>query len=98
MAGQAGHDDIMVRDNTALSRFELDADGQVAFGEYTRAGDVLTLRHTEVPKALEGRGIGSRLARGILDFAREQSLKVVPRCPFMRAYIDKHAEYADLLK
>jgi predicted GNAT family acetyltransferase len=85
-----------VRDNTERRRFELDADGHVAFSEYKRAGGVLTIMHTEVPKALGGKGIGSQLARGLLEIARAQGLKVVPRCSFVAGYIDKHPEYADL--
>jgi predicted GNAT family acetyltransferase len=49
-----------------------------------------------VPKELNGRGIGSRLVRGVLDIARAEGLKVRPLCPFVAAYIDKHPEYADL--
>ena len=87
-----------VRDNAARHRFEMDVDGHVAFSEYRRDGDVLTVLHTEVPKELNGRGIGSALVRGILDRARAQGLKVVPVCPFVKAYLGKHPEYADLLK
>jgi len=86
-----------VRDNADRHRFELDLDGHTAFSEYRRDGKVLTIMHTEVPKALEGRGIGSSLVRGMLDLVRAQGLKVVPRCPFVKAYIERHAEYADLL-
>jgi len=86
-----------VRDNADRHRFELDLDGHTAFSEYRRDGNVLTIMHTEVPKALEGRGIGSSLVRGMLDLVRAQGLKVVPRCPFVKAYIERHAEYADLL-
>ena len=87
-----------VRDNTELHRFELDAEGHVAFSNYKRAGSVLTILHTETPKALEGRGIGSALMRGVLDSARAQGLKVDPVCPFAKAYIERHPEYADLLQ
>jgi predicted GNAT family acetyltransferase len=87
-----------VRDNTERHRFELDADDHVAFSNYTRDGATLTNRHTEVPKELNGRGIGSALARGLLDIARAQKLKVVPLCPFVAGYIAKHPEYADLLR
>jgi hypothetical protein len=87
-----------VRDNTELHRFELDADGHVAFSNYSRANGILTIMHTEVPKALEGRGIGSTLIRGVLDAARREGLKVNPACPFAKAYIDRHPEYADLLR
>jgi uncharacterized protein len=87
-----------VRDNTQRHRFEIDADGHVAFSNYQRADGVLTILHTEVPKELNGQGIGSRLARGVLEIARTQGLKVVPRCPFVAAYINKHPEFADLLQ
>jgi uncharacterized protein len=85
-----------VRDNTERHRFELDADGHVAYTNYKRADGVLTILHTEVPEALEGRGIGSALIRGVLDIARSQGLKVVTICPFAKSYIDRHPEYADL--
>jgi uncharacterized protein len=85
-----------VRDNTERHRFELEADGHVAFSNYQRADGVVTILHTEVPKALEGRGIGSALIRGVLDIARSQGLKVVTVCPFAKSYVDRHPEYADL--
>ncbi len=85
-----------VRDNAERRRFELNVDGQIAFSNYSRSGDVLTILHTEVPKALNGRGIGSALVRGELDIARAQGLKVVAKCPFVAAYLAKHPEYADL--
>jgi predicted GNAT family acetyltransferase len=85
-----------VRDNTERHRFELDADGHLAFSSYTRADGVLTILHTEVPKALEGQGIGSALIRGALDAARAKGLKVKTKCEFAKAYVDRHSEYADL--
>jgi predicted GNAT family acetyltransferase len=87
-----------VRDNPQLHRFELDAEGLVAFSNYKRDGKTLTIMHTEVPPALNGKGIGSALARGLLDIARAEDMKIVPLCPFVAAYITKHPEYADLLK
>ena len=86
-----------VRNSTTLSRYELDADGHTAVAYYERAGDVITLTHTEVPQELSGRGIGSRLARGVLDDIRAAGIKVVAKCPFMAGYIAKHPEYADLV-
>ena len=86
-----------VRDNPERNRFELPLDGHTAFSEYRRNGGVLTIMHTEVPPELNGRGIGSALVRGMLAIVRRDGLKVVPRCPFVRAYIGKHSEYADLL-
>ncbi|MEW6449766.1 MAG: GNAT family N-acetyltransferase [Pseudomonadota bacterium] len=86
-----------VRDNPAQSRFELDADGETAAAYYRLSPGVVTFTHTEVPQALSGRGIGSRLIKGALDEVRARGLKVVPKCPFVNAYIAKHPEYADLV-
>ena len=86
-----------VRDNPALHRFELDADGHIAVSYYQRAPGVITFTHTEVPQELSGRGIGSALVRGALEAARAEGLKVVARCPFVSAYIASHPEFADLV-
>ena len=86
-----------VRDNTELHRFELALDDRTAFSQYKLAPGTIIFMHTEVPKELEGHGIGSRLVRGELDVARARGLKVVARCPFVAAYIKKHPEYQDLL-
>jgi predicted GNAT family acetyltransferase len=85
-----------VRDNAQRSRFELDAEGSVAFSNYRRDGGTLVIMHTEVPPALNDKGIGSALARGLLDLARAEGLKVHALCPFIAGYIAKHPEYADL--
>jgi predicted GNAT family acetyltransferase len=86
-----------VRDNAALSRFELDANGVVAVANYKIAGGVITFTHTEVPETARGRGIGSRLIEGALRAVRARGLKVVVRCQFVSAYIDRHPEFLDLL-
>jgi uncharacterized protein len=85
-----------VRNNTELHRFELDVEGGMAVAYYRAAPGHITITHTEVPTELRGRGIGSVLVRGALDLARAQGLKVVSRCPFVSAYLDKHPEYNDL--
>jgi len=82
-----------LRDNTALSRFELDAGGVTAFMKYRLNGGVLTLDHTETPVEARGRGIASRLVKGVLDEARRRGPKIVPRCPFVSAYLAKHPEF-----
>ena len=86
-----------VRDNPAAHRFEIDAEGHVAFSEYKRTGGVIEILHTEVPPELGGKGVGSRLVRGLLDLVRAEGAKVRPDCPFVRGYIEKHPEYQDLL-
>ena len=86
-----------VRDNTALSRFELDADDVTAVANYRLAGNVMTITHTEVPPRARNRGIASRLIEGMLAEARARGLKIVPLCPFVSAYFSKHPEDKDLL-
>lgn len=86
-----------VSDNTELSRFELDVDGHLSFIDYRRHGNVITMTHAEVPPALNGRGIGSALARGALNLVRDRHETVVPLCPFISTYIKRNAEYQPLL-
>jgi uncharacterized protein len=86
-----------VRDNQQSHRFELEVDDVVAKAWYRQQGNVITFTHTDVPEALSGRGVGSRLAKGALDAVRAAGQKVVAMCPFIAAYIGKHHEYDDLL-
>ncbi len=87
-----------VRNNPALSRFEIKADGEVAAVYYSRSAERIVLTHTEVPDALSGRGIGSDLARGALEFARSEKLRVVATCPFIATFIANNAaEFSDLV-
>jgi len=86
-----------VRDNTALSRFELNADGVTAVANYHLAGKVMTFTHTEVPAQARHRGIASRLIEGALAEVRARGLKLVPHCSFVRDYLDTHPEDNDLL-
>jgi uncharacterized protein len=89
-------DGIDVRDNPAERQFEAHVDGAVAVAAYTIDGDRIVFTHTTVPKALEGRGVGSALVAAALASARDRGLKVVPRCSFVAAYIKRHPESADL--
>jgi uncharacterized protein len=86
-----------VTDNAALSRYEMVVDGMPAFVTYIRQGDRMTLAHTEVPKALGGRGIGSLLAAGVLEDIRSRGLRIVPECEFIAAQIKRRPEFADLI-
>ena len=86
-----------VRNNTALNRYELDLNGKTAVAYYKLSPGVITFLHTEVPQEMSGHGIGSQLVRSALESARAQGLKVVPKCPFVSAYMAKHPEFNDLL-
>ena len=86
-------EDVVVRDNVGASRFELTLDGSPAgFLTYQLRPGAIALLHTEIDPAFEGRGLGTTLIRGALDSARERDLKVLPYCPFVKAYLDKHPE------
>lgn len=86
-----------VRHNAAEHRFEAATDHGLATLRYIERGDVLDLAHTAVPQADEGKGIASALAHAALEHARRNHLEVVPSCPFVNAYLKKHAEFADLV-
>ena len=76
----------VVQDNPDLTRYEVFENGELAgFSEYTRSDGAIAVKHTEVDDRFEGRGIGSALARGVLDAARSDGLAVLPYCPFMAA-------------
>jgi predicted GNAT family acetyltransferase len=88
-----------VRDDPEQSWYEARVDGHRAgIAAYQLDGQVITLTHTVVEDAYEGQGIGSALARTALDDARKRGLAVVPRCPFIASWIDKHPAYADLVR
>ena len=89
---------IAIVDNPEETRFEADIDGHIAFVSYLRRDDTIFFTHTEVPQELEGRGIGSALARAVLDRARAEHWKVVARCPFIAKYVERHPEYQSLIR
>ena len=89
---------IEVRDNAAASRYELLLDGAVVgFSEYRDREGRRIFVHTIVDPAHGGRGLGNRLARAALDDALAREMPVVARCPFIRAWIERHPDYAERL-
>jgi predicted GNAT family acetyltransferase len=85
-----------IRNNEEASRFESTLGGEVGYAAYELQEGQITFTHTIVPDPIEHRGLGSALVKHGLDYARAQGLKVVPQCSFVKSYIDKHPEYADL--
>jgi len=86
-----------VVNNRTKQRFELEMEGHIAAACYEPKPGIVVFTHTEVPKELGGKGVGSKLVKGALDQVRRDGLKVVADCPFVKAYIEKHPEEADLL-
>jgi predicted GNAT family acetyltransferase len=78
-------------------RFEIERNGEGAFLEYTLAGNILELTHTEVPEKLRHMGLASSLAETALNWAREHNLKVDIVRDTVRHYVGEHPEYSDLV-
>ncbi len=98
MIGRAPDTEPTVVDRPESGRFEILLDGEVAgFAEYQRSDQTVVFTHTEIDPRFEGRGLGSVLARQALDAARDQRLRVLPLCPFIRGYIQRHPDYLDLV-
>ena len=91
-------DDVRVTDNPDLHRFEARLNGEVvAISMYRLENSRIVFTHTETDDDMEGRGIGSQLVREALDDVRARSLRVTAECPFVRTWIRRHGDYADLL-
>lgn len=86
-----------VRNNTALNRYEMDVDGDVAFANYRRTAGTVIITHVETPRTLRGRGIGAKMVEGALRTIRADGLKVMAGCSFARAYLAEHPEHHDLI-
>jgi uncharacterized protein len=86
-----------VRDNPSRHRFELEAEGGVAFVTYREIPGGLYLMHTETPAALRGRGIATRLARGVLETVRARGQKIHVGCDFLAAFMRRNPEFDELL-
>ena len=89
---------IEVKHNPTEKRFEIEIEAHLAVLDYQLEGSTITFTHTGVPPVLEGRGLGSKLVRAGLDYARAQGLRVVALCSFVAAYIQRKPEYQDLLE
>jgi uncharacterized protein len=93
-AGEGFMDKNPVKHNEAEGQFEIALEQETAFLQYRRTGETMRLIHTEVPETERGHGLGNQLVRAALDYAHFNQLKVVPICPFVKAYLQKHPEVA----
>jgi predicted GNAT family acetyltransferase len=91
--------DVATSHNPEASRYEAHLDGELAgFAEYELTDRLVIFTHTQVEDAYEGHGVGSALARFALDDVRASGTrKVLPLCPFIKGWIEKHPDYADLV-
>lgn len=89
--------ELDVRHNLGASRFEATVDGQLAYAGYLLVDGTMRMHHTQVPSALEGRGIAGALVRAAMAHASANGLKVEPACSYVRAYMKRHPETHPLL-
>ncbi|MDB5276199.1 MAG: N-acetyltransferase [Ferruginibacter sp.] len=90
--------EIKIINNEKRLHFEtLLSNGEFAFIEYRWHNGNLVLMHTLVPEGFEGKGIAAALARFALEYAKEKQFKIVVYCPYVNAYLKKHAEYQFLV-
>jgi uncharacterized protein len=88
-----------VRDAPDADRYEIrDGDRLLGIAAYQRRGDQIRFTHTEVDPDAGESGLGSRLVRAALDDVRGKGLRVVPLCPFVRGWIERHPDYAELVE
>jgi uncharacterized protein len=93
----ANSSSITVVHNLAASRFEATLPEGLAHADYRRVGDTLHMLHTEVPPAAQGRGIAAAIVQAALDYADENRLRIVPMCPYVRSFMQRHPETHALL-
>jgi uncharacterized protein len=92
------HTSVNIVHDTGAHQFHVDVDGHRGVVDYRLRDGVMTITHTGVPDEIGHRGVAAALNRVALDTARREGWKVVAKCPYTAAFIDRHAEYADLLK
>jgi predicted GNAT family acetyltransferase len=86
-----------IRDNTSAHRLEITDGDAISFLTYRMKGDAIEYLHSETPAELQGRGYASALAKFGLERDKAAGRKVIPTCPFVKTYIDRHPEYASLV-
>ena len=92
------HNELQVIHNMEKSRFEVQIESHIAVLNYQLGNKTIIFTHTGVPSALEGRGIGSLLVRTGLEYAKKNNLRVQALCWFVSGYIQRHAEYQELVR
>jgi predicted GNAT family acetyltransferase len=89
-----------VRDAPERHRYEarLSETGRLAgLISYERSETWVALLHTEVQDGFEGQGIGSHLVQWVVEDLRARGLSLIPRCPFVVAWLERHPEQHDVL-
>ena len=90
--------DVEVTNNPEEHRYEVRADGDLAgYTVYRERPGLIVFVHTEIDQRFEGQGLASQLIRAALEDAKGRELQVLPFCPFVNGYIERHREYVELV-
>jgi uncharacterized protein len=91
-------DELPIEHLADRGRFRVvDQGKQVAELDYTALPGIWDLTHTYADPAYRGTGLSSRLVQHVMDAAREAGVKIVPSCPYVPVWLQRHPEYADLV-
>ena len=91
------YEELQLNMNQASNRFELEVAGMTAFIEYKLSHQLLFLIHTELPSALEGKGVGNAIVQKTLQYAKDNNYSVVPLCVFVQSYLKRHKEWNEII-
>ncbi|TAM94866.1 MAG: N-acetyltransferase [Chitinophagaceae bacterium] len=84
--------------NEAAQRFEMNVGNAEAFIVYRQSGNKITLIHTEVAPALEGKGAATAIIEKTLAYIAENNFKLIPLCPLVVSYLKRHSEWKRIVK
>jgi len=82
----------MVVNNPQKRQFEIQLGQEMGLLAYRQRPGQIELMHTEVPMSQRGKGIGERIVKFALEYARQNQLEVIPSCKFVQAYLKRHPE------
>jgi hypothetical protein len=89
---------LEVTHNPAENRFEIRVEGRLSKLDYMENGDTIVMMHVGVSPEHRGQGVAGKLTEAALEYAREKSLRVIPTCPYIAAYIRRNPQYAELTR
>ena len=90
--------DIEVQHDASQQLFYADVSGGRGELRYNKVNDrTLDYYSTYVPDDLRGHGLAATITQFALDFAREHHYKIIPSCSYVKSFIQRHTEYADLI-
>lgn len=91
-------ENLKVVHNPEQNRFEVELEGQIAKLDYLVDGDSIIMTHVGVPYEFRGHGVAGVITKAGLEYAKAKSLRVIPMCSYVAAYIRRNPQYAELTK